>query len=154
MQWAEAGHLTVTDGETTDFEAIEDWVVEVGREYDLRCCGYDPYALIQFSQRMRNAGFPMKEYRASVMNFSEPTKMLDALMRERRIMHNGDPVLRWCIENVVGHYDARSNVYPRREDPSKKIDCAIALIMALGVAIASESDGGGYIYQDRDLLVF
>ena len=36
------------------------------------------------------------------------------------------------IGNVVGHYDAKENVYPRKERPENKIDGAIALIMALG----------------------
>ena len=154
VQWAATGSLAVTPGETTDFEAIEEWIRDIGARFDLRDVGYDPYACMQFGQRLRNDGFPAKEYRSSTLNFSEPTKLLDALMRERRIVHTGDPVLAWCIGNVVGHYDARSNIYPRREDIQKKIDCAIATIIALGVSIASEKDGGGYIYTDRDLLVF
>jgi phage terminase large subunit-like protein len=154
VQWADAGALVVTDGETTDFEAVEDWLRAVAGEYDLRSCGYDPYMIMQLSQRLRNEGLPMQEYRSSTLNFSEPTKLLDALMRERRIVHTGDPVLAWCIGNVVGHYDARSNVYPRKESVEKKIDCAIATIIALGVSIANEGDGGGYIYTGRDLLVF
>ena len=44
----------------------------------------------------------------------------EALMRERRIVHDGDPVLAWTISNVVGHYDARSNVYPRKESNEKR----------------------------------
>jgi phage terminase large subunit-like protein len=67
-----------------------------------------------------------------VANFSEPTKELDALMRSGRIAHDGDLVLAWMLGNVVGHYDAKENVYPRKERPENKIDGAIALIMALG----------------------
>ena len=44
----------------------------------------------------------------------------------------GDPVLAWMLGNVVGHYDAKENVYPRKERPENKIDGAVALIMALG----------------------
>lgn len=153
-QWAEAGALTVTPGETTSFEAIEDWLHEIGARFDLRATAYDPYQMMQFAQRLTNDGFPMFEYRSSTLNFSEPTKLLDALMRDRRVRHNGDPVLAWCISNTVGHYDNRSNVYPRKDAPEKKIDNAIALIMALGVSIASERDSD-FIYQDgRELLVF
>ena len=36
------------------------------------------------------------------------------------------------LVNVVGHYDAKENVYPRKERPENKIDGAIALIMAHG----------------------
>jgi phage terminase large subunit-like protein len=75
-------------------------------------------------------------------------------MRDGRLVHDGSPVARWCIGNVVGHYDARSNVYPRKARPESKIDCAIAMIMALGASIASESADDGFIYKDHDLLVF
>jgi hypothetical protein len=35
-----------------------------------------------------------------------------------------NPVLAW-IGNVVGHYDAKENVYPRKERPENKIDGAV-----------------------------
>ena len=102
---------------------------------------------------MRNDGYPMVEYRATTLNFSEPTKLFDALMREGRIDQDGSPVARWCIGNVVGHYDKRSNVYPNRARPEAKIDCAIAIIMALGASLANEARSDE-IYKDRGLLVF
>jgi phage terminase large subunit-like protein len=108
---------------------------------------------LQLSQRMRNDGYPMTEYGATMLNFSEPTTLLDALMREGRIDRDGSPVARWCMSNVTGHYDARGNVYPRKARPESKIDCAIATIMALGTSIPSE-DHSGEIYRGRDLLVF
>ena len=60
-------------------------------------------------------------------------------MRSGKIAHDGDPVLSWMIGNVVGHYDAKENVYPRKERSENKIDDAIALIMALGRHMASSS---------------
>ena len=39
---------------------------------------------------------------------------------------------------MVGHLDARGNVYPRKARPEQKIDAAVALIMALGRAISGE----------------
>jgi phage terminase large subunit-like protein len=41
---------------------------------------------------------------------------------------------------VVGHYDARGNVYPRNARPEHKIDAAVALIMALGRAISRQAE--------------
>jgi phage terminase large subunit-like protein len=121
--WTEQGWLTMTPGEVTDFSAIEEWLRESARLFDIRSCAYDPYALLQLSQRMRNDGYPMTEYRATTLNFSEPTKLLDALMREGRIDHDASPVGRWCMSNVTGHYDARGNVYPRKNRAENKIDC-------------------------------
>jgi len=79
----------------------------------------------------------MVEMRPLVLNFSEPTKRLDALMADGRIHHNGDPVLTWMLSNVVGHYDRKDNVYPVKERRENAIDGVVALIMALGRALAN-----------------
>ena len=79
VEWSEKGYIEVTPGEVTDYSVIEEWLRGVARRFDLRNCGYDPYALMQFSQNMRNEGYPMLEYRMTTLNMSEPTKMLDSL---------------------------------------------------------------------------
>jgi len=89
---------------------------------------------------MLEEGLPMIEYRQTVQNMSEPMKTLEALTLEKRIRHNGDPVLTWMMSNVVAHLDAKDNIYPRKEFPENKIDGVVALIMALGRAIRSEGD--------------
>ncbi len=43
--------------------------------------------------------------------------------------------------NVVGRPDWRGNLYPAKRRPEQKIDAAVALMMAIGRAQASESDG-------------
>ena len=74
---------------------------------------YDPWSATQLAQRLSAEGVPAIEFRSSKQNFSEPTKELDAAMRAHRLRHDGNPVLEWCIGNVVGRYDARSNMYPK-----------------------------------------
>ena len=46
-------------------------------------------------------------------------------------------MLEWCLGNVVGRYDARGNVYPKRSRPERKIDAAVALIMGIARAVAA-----------------
>ena len=77
-------------------------------------------------------GVPVVEMRPTVLNFSEPMKALDGLIRAGKIKHNNDPVQTWMISNVTAKEDAKDNVYPRKERPENKIDGAIALIMTLG----------------------
>jgi phage terminase large subunit-like protein len=84
------------------------------------------------SQPAANARRARRRVRQNVANFSEPTKQLDALTRSRRIVHDGNPVLAWMIDNVVSHYNAKENVYPRKERPENKVDGNVALIMAIG----------------------
>ena len=46
-----------------------------------------------------------------------------------------------CLGNVVGKADRRGNLYPAQARPERKIDPAVALLMAVGRAMA-EGDGG------------
>ena len=64
-------------------------------------------------------------------------------MQAGRVRHDSNPVPAWCIGNVVGHLDARANVYPRKARPEQKIDAAVALIMALGRTISGERSSVG-----------
>lgn len=91
------------------------------------------------------------KYSANTRNFSEPSEELDAAMRAGRIRHDGNPVLDWCVGNVVGRYDARGNVYPRKQRPERKIDAAVGLIMAIGRAMASVPERT--VYEMRGLIV-
>ncbi|MGH7210045.1 MAG: terminase large subunit, partial [Acetobacteraceae bacterium] len=110
--WAADGYLVVTPGNETDFATIEDDILDVCRRFKVTSIGYDPWGATQLAQRLQAEGAPVVEFRATTQNFTEPAKELDAAIRAGRIRHDGNPVLEWCIGNVVGHYDARGNVYP------------------------------------------
>ena len=137
--WEMQGDIYATPGETTDFGIIEDEIKADGPGLNLQAVATDPWQAQQMIQSLKKDGMPAEEYRQTVANMSEATKTLDALMREGRIHHPGNAVMNWMIGNVVGHYDAKENVYPRKEMPQNKIDGAIALIMALGWFIQREA---------------
>ena len=150
--WQIEGHLVVTDGDVIDFNKIESDLRDDLSNFDVLEIGVDPWQSTQMSTSLASAGANVVEFRQVLANFSEPTKELDAMMREKRIMHNGNPVLAWMIGNVVGHYDAKENVYPRKERPENKIDGAVALIMALGLKLKGEVQASSYL-ANNDLLV-
>lgn len=130
--WEMQGDICATQGETIDFATIEDEIRADGPAINLQAVAADPWQAQQMIQNLKADGMPAEEYRQTVANMSEATKTLDALMREKRIHHPGNAVLNWMIGNVVGHFDAKENVYPRKEMDKNKIDGAVALIMALG----------------------
>jgi phage terminase large subunit-like protein len=147
--WANDGDLVITGGDETDFETIENDLVDLCRRFRVESVAYDPWASTQLAQRMTAQRVPMIEFRSSTANFSEPTKELDAAMRSGRIRHDGNGPLAWAIGNVVAHYDARGNVFPRKARPENKIDPVVALIMAIARIMA---DPGPSVYASRGLL--
>jgi len=129
--WAIENRLIVNDGDTTDLQRIEDDVIDDATRFQFLEVAYDPWQATGLAQRLQARGATMVEIAMVARNLSEAVKTVDALMKERRIHHDGDPVFASCIANVVGHYDAKENVYPRKERPESKIDLAVALYMAM-----------------------
>ncbi len=150
--WARRGLLTVTPGNVTDFDQIEAELVADASRFQIVEVPFDPFQATQLSAHMLAEGLPMVEMRPTVLNFSEPMKQLEALVLQRRLVHNGDPILAWMISNVVCHRDAKDNIYPRKEREENKIDGVVALIMALG-RIMTSTDGPPVIGSDYELMV-
>jgi len=134
--WVAGGHLIITPGNETDFQVIEDDILELSRRFQIQSVGYDPWQSTQLAQRLRAEEIEMVEFRSTTANFSPAIIELDAAMRSGRLQHDGNPVLEWCIGNVVGKPDRRGNFYPTKTRPEQKIDAAVALIMAIGRAMA------------------
>jgi phage terminase large subunit-like protein len=95
------------------------------------------------SQRVRAEGVPMREFRATTQNFSPAIIEMDAAMHSGRLQHDGNPVLEWCVGNVVGKADRRGNLYPTKQRPDQKIDAAVALMMAIGRAMSEDDKAAG-----------
>ncbi|MBC7075799.1 MAG: hypothetical protein H5T98_06985 [Syntrophomonadaceae bacterium] len=73
-------------------------------------------------------------------------------MLSRRIKHDGNPVLRWCVSNMVVRQDEAGNVKPDKRRSVEKIDAAVAAIMALSGALAKPGQGFRSVYEDRGIL--
>ena len=133
--WMRNARLTVTPGNVIDFSWIEADLLEMASRFAVQAVAFDPFQATQLSTRMLSEGLPMIEVRPTVLNFSEPMKTLEALVLQKKLIHDGDPVLGWMASNVVAHLDVKDNIYPRKERPENKIDGIVALIMAISRAI-------------------
>ena len=76
------------------------------------------------------------------------------LMLEGKIIHGGNPVLRWMAGNVVAEIDAAENIKPSKKKSTEKIDGIVALIMGLDRAIRHEQQGSVYDDPEHGLWVF
>ncbi len=82
-----------------------------------------------------------------------PVLELDAAMRSGRLRHDGDPVLEWCVGNVVGRPDRRGNLYPAKQRPEQTIDAAVARMVAVGRTMAEDTNEGDLTDFLRDPLI-
>lgn len=132
--WRESGLLTVTDGNIIDFRKIIDDLLEDCSRFTVKQVAYDPHQATMLVSELMEHGVPVIEVRPTVVNFSEPMKLIEGFIRDRKLRHDGDPVMAWAMSNVVAKPNAKDEIYPRKEKPENKIDPFVALCMAMSRA--------------------
>lgn len=145
--WEYEARMKVTEGAVVDFEAIKEQISLDCSNFDVQEIAYDPWQATQLANEMTQKGIPMVEVRNCVQHFSEPMKTIEALVMSGRLHHPGDPILNWCMSNVVCHRDAKDNIYPNKLRNENKIDLVVAMIMAFYSFLI----GGGKIDAKPDL---
>lgn len=129
--WVRMGAIEKTPGNVVDVDAIEADTLEFSRAHRVVELGVDPgHNSTQYGVHMAKEGLEVVDVRPTVLNFSEPMKWLEAYVKDGRFHHNC-PVLTWMVSNVVARRDQKDNIYPRKDAPSRKIDGAIAVMIAL-----------------------
>ena len=78
-----------------------------------------------------------------------PTRTFLEHVGNRRIVHDGNPVMRWMVSNLTGKQDEAGNWKPDKKRSAEKIDGVVALIMALGRAVAAEKQPKRSWYEDH-----
>lgn len=125
-----SGHLIATKGAAINYGFIQEEMLEITGKIRVKECLYDAWNATETAQNL-SSKIEMVKIGMNVANLSEPMKKLDAAIREGKVRHNGSPLLRWCLGNVVAKEDHNDNVFPRKSHPDLKIDPAIAILMAM-----------------------
>jgi phage terminase large subunit-like protein len=96
--------------------------------------------------RLLEQGLPVVRFGQGFASMSGACKELERLVLARQLYHTGCPVLRWCMANVALEKDAAGNIKIAKNKSKEKVDGAVALAMAIGVAAAAPA---GSVYQER-----
>ncbi|EOR08224.1 terminase large subunit [Acinetobacter tandoii] len=138
--WRDQGYLIVTEGKTTDFEQIQRDIEDFHTENPFYEMGHDPYHAAQLTANLLDEGINVIEVPQVTKFMSEPMRWIEQLLAEDRLHHDGDPVLKWCMCNVVIRPDVNNQILPRKNSPGKKIDAAVGLIIAASRAMHYDNE--------------
>lgn len=137
QQWLHDGHLIGIPGPTIDLSVVRSDLLTDAARFDVQSIAFDPWSALETQQELQRELGEEKvitiPQRTKFLSY--PMKQLEALVLEKRIHHDGNPVLTWMMSNVVAREDANENVFPKKEGREGKIDGAVALIMALSRAL-------------------
>lgn len=150
-QWAREGHIHLTRGNVIDLEFVGAKIIDLCDEFEVIDIAFDPWNAQALWSQLESQNYSLVQFRQGYRSMSGPTKHLEMLVQAERIAHGGNPVARWNASNVVVDMDPAGNLKPNKAKAGEKIDGIVALIMAIGRAIA-EAPPAPSIYEERGLL--
>ena len=128
----DAPYLRTTPGPVVDQNLIYDqFTQDIGKRYKPDRVGYDKYNATTFMVQLRDrAKYTVVEV-AQGRALSESFKLFKALVLLKRVLHAGNPVMGWCVSNAEPKRDRYENLWLEKPSPTKRIDGAVAAVMAL-----------------------
>lgn len=145
--------LSVCDGAEVDYRYILEDMKECAADNPVQECPIDPSGATALAHSLDDEGLNPVTITQNYTNLSDPMKELEAAIAAGRFHHDGNPIMTWCISNVIGkHMPGNDDVVrPIKQKSENKIDGAVALMMAIGRAMLNESTGS--IYDDEEVGV-
>ncbi|MFN3375231.1 MAG: terminase large subunit [Burkholderiaceae bacterium] len=137
--WARQGFVQVTDGDLTDFDCLADDMRKYCRRFDVQEIAFDPALSMYFAGKLIEEGLPLVEIQQRAVFFTPVLIQVENLVREGKLQHDANPVMAWMISNLVVKQSKFNELMtPTKERPENKIDGPMAMLMALGRALANE----------------
>ncbi len=127
--------ITATEGNVIDYTRIfQDITTKILPHYPRLkqgLIGYDPAFATDLATKLKDvAGLKVGEVLQNYKMLSEPSQIVEALIKGRRIIHDGHRVLRWNWENAAVKTDDAGRIRPvKPRSQAKRVDGAVALIM-------------------------
>lgn len=151
--WVKQGWLSTTPGNVTDYDFIEAAIRRDRDTFVVREIAFDRWNAQQIVNNLMTDGAPMIQHGQGFASMSAPTKDLQRLVltgtvEKPVVRHGGNPLMRWCVDNLAVAMDPAGNVKPDKANAADKIDPVVALIMALGRAVASQGAKFRSAYED------
>jgi len=138
LDWAKDKHLYLTEGNVTDFNAVQLDIQDAMQNYSVQKVYYDPWQSTQFASELFADGVPMEQFRQTVVNYNEPIREMEALISKGQIWHGGDPVLRWMAGNITLKTNHTGLVMFDKDKSQEKIDGMVVLAMCYAAYMDSK----------------
>ena len=138
LDWAKDKYLYLTEGNVTDFAAVQLDIQEAMQNYSVQKVYYDPWQSTQFASELFADGVPMEQFRQTVVNYNEPIREMEALISKGKIWHGGDPVLRWMAGNITLKTNHTGLVMFDKDKSQEKIDGMVVLAMCYAAYMDSK----------------
>lgn len=136
LEWAQAGMLTITEGNDIDLSVVADWFYDLMKDHQITLlyCGYDQRFKRDWVNKMEYYGWNDKKELEMVLQspdiLSNPIRQVEADLKDRFIIGLND-IDRWCLGNAALKVDARGKgmLVKSNGQAARRIDGAVTLVI-------------------------
>lgn len=155
--WKDLGLLTATPGNTVDYDAVEDKILETYHSHSVQRVEMDQWNASQVANNLQKRGIECSFFSQAISNISHPTKQFVKGVYNGTLKHDGNPILKWMLSGCVTYEDANENIKVHKGKShmgNKRVDGIVATIMALGGSLSiEETDESKYNNPDEEIVM-
>jgi phage terminase large subunit-like protein len=154
--WKRGGWLRETSGDMIDQNEVARVVQEELRRRWPRLAeiGFDRWSALPIVGGLREEGAPMVEVGQGFGSLSAPCKLFEAMVHARRVIHDRNPVMNWCVTNCEVETSPSGDVKPRKPDGvsqgTRRIDGVSATVTALARLMVARDQTT--VYKTRGIV--
>ena len=142
--WEAGGHINKTPGKTVEYEFVAAHLRKLFDTMDIRKIAFDRWNFQYLKPWLQKAGFTdeqlegddavFAQFGQGFASISPALRDLESILLNEKLAHGGQPVLTMCMTNAVVTMDPAGNRKLEKNKARGRIDGAVALTMACGVA--------------------
>ena len=148
--------LTITKGTANDYRQIRKYISDLRDRYKLKEVIFDQYNALEMAAELSSEGLTVFRHPQNHRHFNGPIREFEIALKERRLLHGGNRLLKWALLNARLDLDSYGNAKLSKDKSTDKIDPAIATLMAVGRAVAANATTGKRrsVYDDPNYQMF
>ncbi|HEV2294083.1 MAG TPA: terminase TerL endonuclease subunit [Tepidisphaeraceae bacterium] len=155
LSWISQNHITATEGNTIDYDAVEAKVVELSNVLDVVEVQADPYNASGLLERLQKAGLIVTTVRQG-WSLAEATKETERLILTRGLAHPDNPAFTWQVTGAAVTQDRHENCWLVKDKSTRRIDAAVAMVMAvngLKFGLGRQAQSTKHYYEEHPELI-
>jgi phage terminase large subunit-like protein len=153
LDWIRDGHLTATKGNRVDYSCIEKDIIALHQDHPIDFLGFDSWNSNYLITRLEKEDIQTVEVVQGFKTLSPACKLMEVMATDKNIIHNNNPIMAWCLDNVILTKDDNENMRPSKKNSIEKIDGVAGFLNAMVLYILNKEEESTESHYESNGLI-
>jgi phage terminase large subunit-like protein len=140
--WVDQGYITALPGVSLGYDELARDICDIVSDVNLKCIAYDRWRFDILKAALERVGvdLPVSAYGQGYQSMSPAVEAMETALLNQQVKHGNNPPLTMCVANTRIEQDASGNRKLNKAKSTGRIDGAVAMAMAFGVAAKEQQE--------------